>query len=123
VEVTSVEATAATEIDVVEGRRADGDEAVARAIAAVETAPAEQRSVQAEVRAQNQTDGQPILIQRTAEALTAPLSTPETKDTNEDTEEKKPGEADVDIDELARRVYSDLRRRLVVEWERRRGRF
>ncbi len=31
--------------------------------------------------------------------------------------------AEVDIDDVARRVYKDLKRRLVVEWERVRGRF
>jgi hypothetical protein len=30
--------------------------------------------------------------------------------------------AEVDVDELARRVYSDVKRRLAVEWERVRGR-
>lgn len=40
-------------------------------------------------------------------------------------ERETKGEApapEIDVDELARRVYSDLRRRLAIEWERERGR-
>lgn len=33
------------------------------------------------------------------------------------------GESEIDVDELARQVYAQLKRRLVVEWERLRGRF
>lgn len=60
-------------------------------------------------------------VQRAAEqadmANASPTPTLENEQEVDETET-----AEVDLDELARRVYSDLKRRLVREWERARGR-
>jgi hypothetical protein len=62
-------------------------------------------------------------IQRQPEAAPAPdVVAPGSLAAGEVAEgEESAGE--IDIDELARRVFSDIKQRLVVEWERVRGRF
>jgi hypothetical protein len=62
-------------------------------------------------------------IQRQPEAAPAPdVAEPGRLDAGEVAEgEESAGE--IDVDELARRVYSNIKQRLVVEWERVRGRF
>ncbi len=57
----------------------------------------------------------PLAVQRQAEDA-APA-------TADDPASPAAGEAsEVDVDELARRVYSEVKRRLALEWERARGR-
>jgi hypothetical protein len=119
-------------------------EQIQRAIASTEAVPvikAHQASQQSDtnpsngptqqngvVKAEPATSNHTPTIQR-AEAETAvapepPLIAPEppTPITQPAPNEQTETAAEPDIDELARQVYSDLKRRLSIEWERNRGR-
>jgi hypothetical protein len=58
----------------------------------------------------------PALQRAPAAELAAPVGPAETADAKREVDGPE-----VDVDELARQVYAQLRRRLLVEWERLRG--
>jgi hypothetical protein len=67
------------------------------------------------------TVGPETAVLQRAETAPAP-EIPTAAPTEAGDEGKKP-EAEVDIDKLAREVYSELKHRLSIEWERLRGRY
>ncbi|MCA9934696.1 MAG: hypothetical protein KC415_12265, partial [Anaerolineales bacterium] len=65
---------------------------------------------------------QPV-IQRVEDVLDPGTGDPETSEATDtlDTFEKKTAKSEINVDELAKQVYQQLKRRLSVEWERGRG--
>jgi hypothetical protein len=70
------------------------------------------------------TQGDPknILQRSTLSAETATHSTGTASQTQAESEETDLSTPQVDLDELARRVYLDIKRKLALEWERNRQR-
>jgi hypothetical protein len=64
----------------------------------------------------------PPSVQRQAAPAAEAETDPAPDRTEAETDDKESEPSQVDVDELARRVYSDIKRRLGVEWERVRGR-
>lgn len=67
------------------------------------------------------TNSGPAMIQRAETSAAASSST--TVSSTEGGEGSEGGESEVNVDELARQVYREIKQRLAVEWERGRGRF
>ncbi len=84
---------------------------------------AQRSSAPPETSAPERPQTQPAAIQATAATAQAPTTTETTGSSPEaEAESETSAEtAEPDVDELARRVYSEIKRKLSVEWERMRG--
>lgn len=98
---------------------ADSPETVMRAIETAETTG--QASVETSAESVSP-PASPPSVQRQAAPVTKAETEPAPGRTEAEAGDKESEPSQVDVDELARRVYSDIKRRLSVEWERVRGR-